>query len=121
MKKQTKGNRTPPRRKPVRAPKVSREQKPQRGSSITQEMRDDMEAENRAMRESMPPSVLEEYLRIMQIDDDDLSKEDDARIEKILDEYMRPQPQAAMGRHLADIAREREQKAAQDQQDGTVT
>ncbi len=61
MKKQTKGKRTPPRRKPVRKSKV---QGAPRGSSITQEMRDDMEAYNRAMLERMPPEIREEYLRL---------------------------------------------------------
>ena len=118
MKKQAKSKRPPPRRKPIRKPIPQKSS--QGGFHLTQELRE-VEAEQRAMRESMPPGVLEEYFRIMKIDDDDLSEEDDARIEKIFDEYMRVPPQDVMARHLADIAREREQKTAQDQQDGTVT
>jgi len=113
MKKQTKGKRTPPRRKPIRKPKM---QVMPRGGGITQEMRDEMEASERAMRESMPPEVLADYLRLEPISDDDLSPADVARVSEILDEYDRPQPPEVMERHLAEIARERAQAAEQDQQ-----
>lgn len=49
-----------------------------------------------------------------------MSEADGARIDKILEEYEGRAPPDVMERHLADIAREREQKAVQDQQDGTA-
>ncbi len=117
MKKQTKGKRTPPRRKPIRKPKA---QKLPRYSEDSQELIDHSEAHERAMEERMPPTVLADYLRLKPIDDDDLSPADDARMGEILEEYDGRAPPEVMERHLADIAREREQAAAQDQQDGTV-
>jgi len=59
-------------------------------------------------------------LRIGQIKDDALPEDDDARMTKILDEYDPPAPSEVMDRHLADIAREREQSAVQSQQDGAT-
>jgi len=115
MKKQTKGKRTPPRRKPLRKPQI---QKITLGHfHVPQAMRDEMEAEGRAMLERMPPAVSGEYLRLRRMNVDDMSAADDARVEELLDEYEAPVPPEVMDRHLADIAREREQKAAQDQQD----
>jgi hypothetical protein len=116
MKKQTKGKRTPPRRKPVRKPQV---QTAVGGPSITQEKLDYEDAFSRAMQERMPPAVLEEYLRLL--NDYNLSPADHARVTAIFDEYHHPASQEVMDRHLADIAREREQEAAQVQQKGTAT
>lgn len=120
MKKQTKSKRTPPRRKPLRKPKF---QKPSEGAfHISQEMLDEVEAEHRAMRESMPPAILEEYLRIGQIKDDVLSANENTRMNEILDEYDRPASEEVTKRHLADIAREREQAVVQlPQQDETAS
>ncbi len=118
MKKQVKGKRTPPRRKPIRKPKM---QRVSQGGEVTQEVSDRVEAHERAMRERMPPAVLEEFLHLEPIHDDDLSPADGARLDELLEEYDKPAPPDVTERHLADIAREREQKAAQDQQDGTAT
>ena len=119
MKKQAKGKRTPPRRKPVRTPKS---QKAPRGTSgIKLQMTDEMLAEQRVMHESMPPDVLAEYLRLNGIDRASISPEDDARLDEIFKEYYRPLPQNVMDRYVADIVRERGQSAAQDQQDGKAT
>ena len=117
MKKQTKGKRTPPRRKPIRKPKMLM---PRQYSEDSQELTDRVEAHERAMRERMPPAVLEDYLRLRPIDDDDMSPADDARMGEILERYDGRAPQDVMARHLADIAREREQKVAQDQQAGAA-
>ena len=118
MKKQAKGKRTPPRRKPIRKPQFQKTS--ERASRISQELRDEVEAEKRAMHESMPPDVLVEYLRLNQIDNASISPEDDARLDEIFDEYYRPVPQDVMDRHVADIVREREQSAAQDKQNGAA-
>lgn len=119
MKKQTKGKRTPPRRKPLRKSQIQRITLGH--FHVPQAMRDEMEAERRAMLESMPSAVSEEYLRLRQMNVDDMSAVDDARIEELLDEYDRPQPSEVVDRHLADIVREREQAASQlPQQDGTA-
>lgn len=119
MKKQTKGKRTPPRRKPL--PKARPQVISQSNLTITQEAVDNASAVMRAMKERMPPAVLEEYLRISQIQRDSLSMEDDARMNEIAKGYYHSPPQEVLERHLADIVREREQAAAQlPQQDGTA-
>lgn len=118
MKKQVKGKRTPPRRKPIHKPMM---QRPRQYAEDSQELADSVEAHERAMRERMPPAVLADYLRLLPIDDDDMSPVDYARMGAILEAYDGRTPPDVMARHLADIAREREQKAAQDQQGGTAT
>ncbi len=120
MKKQTKGTRTPPRRKPL--PKAKPQRISQGNLTITQDTLDNASAVMRAMKERMPPAILEEYLRIGQIQRDTsfqpvaLSAEDDARMDEITKEYYHPPPQEVLERHLADIAKERAQAAEQDQQ-----
>ncbi len=51
--------------------------------------------------------------------DYNMSPADYAHITALLAEYHYLAPQEAMDRHLANIAREREQEAAQEQQDDT--
>ena len=79
-------------------------------------MRDEAEAYDRAMLDRMSPEVREEYLRLVQLDDGNLSPENDARFDEIYKEFNHWPPPEIMAQHLADIAREREQKTAQDQQ-----
>lgn len=106
MKKQTKGKRTPPRRKPIRKLKAQKQKHYIDG--ISQDDLEYNEACERAMRERMPPAVLEDYLRLLLIDVDNMSPGDSDRMDEILEEYDTKAPPEVIERHRADIARERE-------------
>ena len=111
--KKSKAKRTPPRRKLThkeaaarKAAFLARDSQPlpfdEPGFGMAAED-DEIQARNRAMQEMMPPDVRQEWLSPDQLSDD--------RYSAILDEYDGQVTPEAMARHLADVRREREEKA----------